>query len=273
VEGFPVRGPAIIASALLLLFWVAFWLYTSWIPAGTEVRNLENGRIITLGHGGMGTRSWHTLNTSSSFRKAMKTGARGTELDVQLTADGMLIAFHDAFAGESQCPKVVSQHTMAELRGCLRELLTAEEVLALGWPDGSVFSLDVKLHGADGQHMRHIAEHIDTLKQQHPQFRILVESTSVEFLSLSKSMGVNDGLYLYADGVTAAMNTCSELGLEGISIRNNLISAEQIAAFHSNGLRVMLWGVGTRWDNREAVLKGPDIIQSDRLGHLVKLVN
>jgi glycerophosphoryl diester phosphodiesterase len=273
VEGFPVRGPAIITGALLLLIWVAFWLYTSWIPAGTEVRNLENGSIITLGHGGMGTRSWRTLNTSSSFLKAMKTGAHGTELDVQLTADGMLIAFHDAFAGESQCPKVVSQHTMAELRGCLRELLTAEEVLALGWPDGSVFSLDVKLHGADNAQVRLIGERIMSLKSGHPQFRILVESNSVEFIKALQMSGHQDGLYLYSNQPETALTICVSAGLEGVSIRNEAISAEQVSAFHAKGIRVMLWGVGTRWDNREAVLKAPDIIQSDRLGHLVKLVN
>jgi hypothetical protein len=35
----------------------------------------------------------------------------------------------------------------------------------------------------------------------------------------------------------------------------------------------MLWGVGTRWDNHQAALKSPDLIQSDKLGPLIKLVN
>jgi len=234
--------------------------------------NLEHGRIVALGHGGMGTRSWHTLNSSASFRKALATGADGTEMDVQLTADGHLVAFHDESVGEAKCPLLIAQHSHAELKTCLGGLLTVQEVLAIGWRDGSVFSFDVKLHGSDIARQQLFAERINTVKENHPQFRILVESTSIEFLLLLKEYGISEGLYLYANDAESALSVCSDSGFEGISIRNGLISAEQVQRSHAAGIRVMLWGVGTRWDNREAVLKGPDIIQSDRLKHLVSLV-
>lgn len=267
-----MRKAAIIAVVLLLCGWGVFHLYTGSIPKSAVIGNLEGGRTIALGHGGMGTRSWHGLNTFSSFRKALETGADGTEMDVQLTADGILVAFHDEFTGEAKCPHHIAQHTYTELKACLGEMPTVNEVLALGWPDGSVFSFDVKLHGVDAAHRQLFAEQLRTVRETHPQFRILIESSSPEFLSLLTSAGIGDGLYLYASDATSALKTCTELGLEGVSIRSNLISAEEVAAFHSKGLRVMLWGVGNRWHNREAVLKGADIIQSDRLGHLVSLV-
>lgn len=263
---------AVIVGSIALLCWGAYWLYTSRIPSETEIRNLEDGRIIALGHGGMGTRSWHTLNSPTSFQKALATGADGTEMDVQLTMDGQLVAFHDETVDEAKCPRHIAQQSFDELKSCLGDLLTANEILALGWRDGSVFSFDVKLHGADIAHQQLFAERIRIVKENHPQFRILVESTSTEFLLLLKERGILEGLYLYANEPESALNICTDLGFEGVSIRREMISTELVQRFHEAGIRVMLWGVGTRWDNREAVLKGPDFVQSERLKHLVSLV-
>jgi len=247
--------------------------YTGRFPEGSAVKNLEDDRIIALGHGGMGTRSWHDLNTESSFITAKEKGADGTEMDVQLTSDGVLVAFHDDRIGEAKCPDHIAQHTYAQLKVCDRELMKVEEVLALNWKAGSVFSLDVKLHGADSAHQVVLVQHIVALKVRYPQFRILVESTLLDFLLLAKEYGSTDGLYLYAADADAALTTCLSHGFEGISIRHELITAQQIAACHAQGIRVMVWGTGTRWDNHQAALKSPDLMQSDKLGPLVKLVN
>jgi glycerophosphoryl diester phosphodiesterase len=247
--------------------------YTGRFPEGFAVKNLENGRIIALGHGGMGTRSWHDLNSGPSFVKARDKGADGTEMDVQLTSDGVLVAFHDERIGEAKCPDHIAQHTYAQLKVCDRGLMKVEEVLALDWKAGSVFSLDVKLHGADTAHQAVVAQRIVALKANYPQFRILVESTLVDFLLLAKEKGCADGLYLYASNADAGLATCVAHGFEGVSIRSELITAHQIEACHAQGIRVMLWGVGTRWDNHQAALKSPDLMQSDKLGPLVTLVN
>jgi glycerophosphoryl diester phosphodiesterase len=271
MEADGMRRIILILTGLMALSLSGYLLWTSHIPSGTDFSDLEDGRVIVLGHAGMGTRSWHTVNTLSSFKKALGTGADGTEMDVQLTADGRLVAFHDESVGKAECPLSIAKHSYAELKNCLGGLLTVEEVLALGWRDGSVFSFDVKLHGSDIAHQQFFAERINTLKENHPQFRILVESTSAGFLSLLKEKGVSEGLYLYADDAGSALGICMDSGFEGISIRNELISAEQVQRFRSKGVRVMLWGVGTRHHNRQALLKGPDLIQSDRLPHMVGL--
>lgn len=265
----------LIGSVIVILLCARLGLdhYTERFPKGFAVNNLEDDRIIVLGHGGMGTRSWHDLNTESSFINAKEKGADGTEMDVQLTSDGVLVAFHDDRIGEAKCPDHIAQHTYAQLKGCDRELMKVEEVLALDWKAGSVFSLDVKLHGADKAHQALLAQRIVALKADHPQFRLLVESTFLEFLLLAKENGCADGLYLYTSDAGAGLTTCIAHDLEGISIRSELISAQQVETCHAQGLRVMLWGVGTRWDNHQAALKSPDLIQSDKLGGLVTLVN
>lgn len=251
----------------MLCGWGGFHWFTGHLPSDIVIRNLEGGHVIALGHGGMGTRWWHSLNSKKSFRQALETGADGTEMDAQLTADGVIVAYHDAEC----CDGAIALQTLKGLRNCKGELLTADEVFGLGWPTGSVFSLDVKLHGTDAAHRQLFAERLKTLREQHPQFRILIESMSPEFLSILKGTEVSEGLYLYTENADVGLQTCLSSGLEGISIRSGFISAAQIEASQAEGIRVMLWGVGTRWDNRRAVLKHPDIIQSDRLHHLVSL--
>jgi glycerophosphoryl diester phosphodiesterase len=267
-----IKKLLVIILGSLLLGGLGYWLCSDYMPSDFEVTNLENGKVNALGHGGMGTRSWHTINTRGSFAKTVTTSADGTEMDTQLTADGVLVAFHDEHVGESKCLNTIAQHTYAQLKACNRGLMKVEEVLALGWKNGSIFSLDIKLHGSDTIHAQGFAPRIAALKARFPHYRILVESTDVDFLVRMKNQGISEGIYYYTDIPDAALYACIQHGFEGISIRSERISKEEIAQCHARFVRVMLWGTGSRWDNRTAVLKSPDFIQTDKLPHLVSLL-
>lgn len=56
------------------------------------IDNLD-GKIYALGHGGMGVGKTYPMNTFESIQKCFSHGADGTEIDVQLTKDSVLIAF------------------------------------------------------------------------------------------------------------------------------------------------------------------------------------
>jgi glycerophosphoryl diester phosphodiesterase len=266
-----MRRAILILTSLIAAPWAAYLLWTSFVPSGLVVSNLENGRVIVLGHAGMGIRSWHTINTLSSFEKAKRTGAGGTEMDVQLTADGHLVAFHDPHTKGLKCPMLIGQHTLEELRSCVPDLLTVREAIGIGWPGGSVISLDVKLHKGDLGYLQRFADALATIPPQYPDLRILIESPDTAFLRLLIDRDVTQGLYLYTSVPEDAQLVAVPMGLEGLSIRNEYISKEQMKSAQQAGIRVMLWGVGTRHHNRQALLKGPDLIQSDRLPHMVRL--
>ncbi|NRA11462.1 MAG: hypothetical protein HRT57_05870, partial [Crocinitomicaceae bacterium] len=70
----------------------------------------------------------------------------------------------------------------------------------------------------------------------------------------------------FQDGFITALN----LGLRGISIDNDKVSAEQIEFAHATGLFVTVWGVASKKENREAIRKNPDMIQTDKVAYLVK---
>ena len=65
-----------------------------------NIKNLNNGKIMIIGHGGSGFQSVINplpTNSAASVSKALdELEADGVELDVQLTADKQLILYHDA---------------------------------------------------------------------------------------------------------------------------------------------------------------------------------
>ena len=60
-----------------------------------EIDNLNGNRIDALGHAGMGLSSLYPINSAESVLNAISIGADGTELDIQLSKDNILVAFHD----------------------------------------------------------------------------------------------------------------------------------------------------------------------------------
>ena len=48
-----------------------------------------------MGHGGMGFSNVYPMNTFESIMHCINLGADGTEIDVQMTKDGILVAYHD----------------------------------------------------------------------------------------------------------------------------------------------------------------------------------
>src|SRR5690606_4742217 len=60
-----------------------------------EISNLNGNKIGILGHGGMGISSTYPMNSVESIMNCIHLNSDGTEIDVQMTNDGVLVAFHD----------------------------------------------------------------------------------------------------------------------------------------------------------------------------------
>ena len=66
-----------------------------------DIQNLNNDEIQVLGHGGMGIHSLLPMNSALSVQYSLDLGAAGAEIDVQMSKDGVLVAFHDEDLSES----------------------------------------------------------------------------------------------------------------------------------------------------------------------------
>lgn len=84
------------------------------VPAG---RPSSCRKPLLIGH--RGSRFEAPENTLPAFAQAMRAGGDGVEIDVRLTADGRLVAMHDATTGgttDDAANREVSSLTLAQLR-------------------------------------------------------------------------------------------------------------------------------------------------------------
>jgi glycerophosphoryl diester phosphodiesterase len=93
-------------------------------PANVVVRERIEALApaANIGHRGTGeTRQGHPFpeNSLASFHEAIRQGADGIELDVELTADGRLVVMHDdTLDRTTECAGCVSRLTFEEVRSC-----------------------------------------------------------------------------------------------------------------------------------------------------------
>lgn len=252
-----------------------------------DINNLNGGKIIAQGHGGMGIHSTYPLDSPASILTCLHSGADGVEIDVQMTKDSVLIAYHSADLGEStDMSGAVVAHTWAELKQARfigvayteHRLMRLEDLFTnLDDPQAFYFSLDLKPHPngeADATYDLRFANALVALLQRHGVIgNVLIESQQPYLLSVLQSELAELKLMIYPPTFEEGLATATQMGLFGISIDMAKINADQVAQAHARGLWVALWNAESKALNREAIGMNPEIIQSDRLDHLVGLLD
>jgi len=251
-----------------------YWWFANWIPEDFRIENLSDGNVVVLGHGGSGFFSSEAINSLASFEKLMATRANGSELDVQMTKDSVLVAYHDGLLNNTEnCTGLIIEQDLAGIDSCRREggIPTVKVVLELGFPEGSVFSFDLKHHGLDTLQEQCFARQLKLLVDAYPQYTILLESTNLPFMLHLKNEGLSN-IYVYCVEAKAGLRTCNEHDFAGISIHNDLITEDEVKLLHASGKKVMIWGMRYWHQNRAALMKSPDAIQSDNVSQLLQLL-
>lgn len=116
--------------------------------------------VANIGHRGAGTAEPNNPfpeNSTFSFRQAMAQGAQGVELDVELTADGRLVAMHDdTLDRTTTCTGCVSAKTLAEIQKCrlldgdgnvLGDVPPTLEQSFLALPRNALVNVELKVYG------------------------------------------------------------------------------------------------------------------------------
>lgn len=261
----------------LFLFTIGF---TVWKYVHRTVE-LEKQPII-LGHGGMGVRSPYTLDSKRSIEAAFAYPIEGTEIDVRMTSDNILIAFHDEeLPIHSGCPGFVWEKTYSEIYECSHGVFHKAEpidaldtLLSHSWKEGTFFSLDLKPNvNNDSLRLKQFRLQIQTIVQQFPQFRFMIESQNLKLLADLQEMQVNAKFFYYAQNGKSGIENVVLHNLDGISINAAHISKEQISEAQNANIKVMIWGTGSVFANREFLGMNADIIQTDAIKSMVKILN
>ena len=253
-------------------------------PEKYEITNLNNNEIELMGHGGMGISDLYPINTAESLMRCINEGADGSELDIQLTADNVLVGFHNSdLDGNTNFTGRIRDYTWNELKEA-RYTSSAQlnyKILKLrdffdgvGGVDNYTFTLDIKLYPTEGEYLVYIEKFTDALKELYQDYSIdhtvFIEAQDEFFIGEMAAKDPQIQQYIYPATFQEGFLTALNLGLHGISIDSDKVTAEQIEFAHATGIFVTVWGVASKKENREAIRKNPDMIQTDKVAYLLK---
>jgi glycerophosphoryl diester phosphodiesterase len=251
---------AVLSLPLLAVAPVALWADLSRYTA-------ERPRVQVTAHRGHARAA--PENTLSAMRKAIESGADYAEMDVQQTADGVVVLLHDRdlmrVAGVS---RRLDELTYAEVRRldvgswfdpsfAGERVPTLEEVITLC--RGKIrLNIEMKFFGPDRLLVPEVAR---ILREQDFESDCLV--TSLNYDALLEVKRHNPRL---RTGFTVAhsVGDISRLEVDALSVRAEHLSDELLRAAYRRGLEVHVWNVNDARQMAQQIKRGVNnIITSD----------
>lgn len=244
-----------------------------------------NNNIIVLGHGGMGIGQTYPMNSYESILKCLNSGTDGTEIDVQMTKDSVLVAYHSSdLSDETNLSGRINYFNWSEIENAFYvstpylnySIISLDQLFAnVRNIKDYKFTFDCKLYtnsNAINFQKAYINSLAKIINKYDLKSNVYIESQDTSFLSKLKESDPGYKLFIYPSSFDEGFNIALELGLYGITISTKGVSRNQIEKAHSNNLKIAIWNTHSKSKNIEGVNKSPDFIQTDRVKHLVTLL-
>lgn len=228
---------------------------------------------VVVGHGAGGADGPYPMNTKEAVQAAMKAGINGIELDVQLSADGILVCYHDEqLETLTGCKGLVNgQYWIPDLERCTyrtadgHHTLMALETATNNMDSTATVILDCKLFAAGKDWSGYLDDFVSSLSDHANKLDVpknmVIECQVTEFLDRFPGDGPFSTFY-YAKAFEDGFATATAHNYDGITISADLISAEEVAQAQAQGLRVAVFGIDKASD---ASHLGADILEVDDL--------
>lgn len=222
------------------------------------------------------------MNSKQSILEALKSGATGSEMDVMLTKDSVLVLYHNqSLDKETSCSGQVRNLNWKDIQNCSYKLpiLNPEPLLSIKElfksitePENYLFSFDCKLElNEDSIYLNSFANAlIRHIRENGIQTNCFVESFNTDFLKKIHQLDSSIRLVVYTSEFETGLQISKELPLFGLSMDAEKISKEEINEAHQNHLRVSLFNLKSENDNISAIEKSPDYLQTDKLEFAVE---
>jgi glycerophosphoryl diester phosphodiesterase len=215
-------------------------------------------------------------NTLSAVRKAIDSGADYAEVDVQQTADGVVVLLHDGdlmrVAGD---PRKIDELSYDEVReldvgSWFSPAFDGERVPTLGQvinlSRGRIkLNIELKLQGPDRRLVHEVAR---LLREKEFESDCLV--TSFDYDALQEGKRHNPRLRM---GLTIAygLGDVSRLEVEALSVRADFLSDQLLRAAHRRGKEVHVWTVNDDRQMFRLMKRGVDNIITDDPDMLIRV--
>jgi len=250
-----------------------------------DIDNLNHNTIMILGHRGMGEGYKYPDNSAKSILTVLGIGADGSEVDVQMTKDSVLVLFHDEYLDDltTHSGRVINK-TWEELADCVYDsesnkepLISVEELFTeIGNVEDYYFSFDCKLspnvHGTP-EHNSTFLRAIERINQRYNMSDNIFIEGDEEFLLLARQIGLkNKGCLVRAITKSRAIDIAEEHGFFSVGF-SFVVDEELVDRSHDLGIRVMVWSPNNSYENKRAVNRNVDIIQTDAPIPILKQLN
>jgi glycerophosphoryl diester phosphodiesterase len=234
-----------------------------------ETRRQVTGKVSIVGH--RGAAACAPENTLTSFQIGLDQGADIIELDVQLSADGQVVVFHDERLDRTTNARgPLAERTLAELktldaggwydaRFAGEPIPTLEEVLAWARERVPLF-IELK-YGARSQPLLHaaVAECVLAHKMTH---QVMIISFEYQALSqVKESVPELATGALYKEPLANPLALAYRIGANALMPLWHLVTPADITRYHEAGLAVNVWGADA--DYAGVIAAGVDCINAD----------
>jgi glycerophosphoryl diester phosphodiesterase len=251
-----------------------------------NIENLNGNKITALGHAGLGIGSPYPMNSLESLLKCLNLGSDGTELDVQMTKDSVLVAYHNnELSSNTNLTGIINSLNWNDIKHghytstpyLNYSIISVDQLFSnVENVQQYKFTFDCKLYtnsnNTDQFHEAYINALIAIIEKYQLENNVYIEAQNVDFLKSFKDKRPDYKLFIYPSSFQSGFDIATSLGLYGITISTREITKEQIQLAHANNLFVAIWNTHSISDNIEAIKKNPDFIQTDNVKNLVKLL-
>ncbi len=251
-----------------------------------EIQNLNENKITVLGHRGMGKNYKYPGNTFESIITALNMGSNGSEIDIQVTKDSVLVIYHNKdLSSLTNCSGKITDFNWSELDGCVYTskdgsscpVITVDDLFSrIPAIQNYFFSFDLKLNYGDEDTSAYLMKFVYAINKvidDHKMHnKVMIESGNQQFHKQLKSAGVHVLQFITGADIADGIEIAKELDLYGIGTGSS-ITRKDIELAHSNGLRIMTWTPKSKWGNVKTIRKNPDFIQTAKLEHMVQILD
>jgi glycerophosphoryl diester phosphodiesterase len=233
------------------------------------------GKVMILGHRGMGEMYKMPGNTYEAILPATCIGADGCEVDIQLTKDTVLVLYHDhTMNAKTTCTGRIYESDWSEIQQCkyyaLQNNIFINSVDSLFRKIPNLtdyyFSFDCSKVDTEATDFRlYKDQYLRAIKRVCDKYNmagnVFLEGDEVLLLR-ARELGLKNKLFLFNSLSENSIETASRDDFFGISTSIDWLTVDTRSA-HDKGLYVMVWSPNNDAENKFALSKKVDIIQTD----------
>lgn len=252
----------------------SFFIVVFWIFFSCE-KTKDDSQILVLGHAGMGLNfsgSIYHDNSQEAFQLALDIeGCDGIEMDVRLSKDGDLWAFHDDnLKKETDNDGCIEEKYFSDLNGTKYKGTGSEKLmrlkdLGLTTNDKRIF-MDIKHSNACAGTIHDVNAYISAIHELPSYFqnasRVRMVVSNADWIPAFLAEGFT---VLYASDDMTDVDQVLQLypNLSGVVVKNASISSDQVQTYLSQNKSVYIFEVRSPKKLKEVRKKKPTGVMSD----------